>query len=239
MSQVVDWKPKAVFLDLDDTLSDELHHMRSAYGAALRRLSHRLTPSQVEATLDNYMAIAIDLYRRNAWDELSREQRLELALKQANVQPDDQLPAAIIRGYFESYHEGMRLLPGADRLLQAADRYRTCLISNGQTHLQREKLRRLSIDDQLDHILISEEFGFRKPDPAIFRRALDLTYAEPHQAIMIGDNVLADITGAAALGVHTIWVNLHDCDIPPGAATPDHEVPDTNAAADLLETLSG
>jgi putative hydrolase of the HAD superfamily len=238
MSRTVDWNLTAVFLDLDDTLSDELHHMRSAYAASLGQLSKRLTPSQAEETLDRYMEIATDLYRRNAWDELTREQRLELALEQASVAADAQLPAAIVRGYFENYHAGMRLLPGAKRLLKTAERYRTCLISNGQSEQQREKLRRLSIDTSFDHILISEEIGLRKPDPAIFRRALDLTDANPEQAVMIGDNAIADIAGAAALGIRTIWVNLHSWEYPPKTAMPDCQVPNAAAAATLLKTLS-
>ncbi len=238
MPQTVDWDLHAVFLDLDDTLSDELHHMRSAYAASLRQPTNRLTPSQAEETLDRYMAIATDLYRRNAWGEMTREQRLELALKQANVPPEAERPAAIVRGYFESYHEGIRLLPCAERLLKSAARYRTCLISNGQADRQREKLRRLSIDRFLDHVLISEEFGFQKPDPTIFRRALDLTDAVPHQSVMIGDNALADIAGAAALGIRTIWVNLHGWELPPEVAMPDHEVRDAGAAADLLDPIS-
>jgi len=238
MSRTVDWNLTAVFLDLDDTLSDELHHMRSAYAASLGQLSKRLTPSQAEETLDRYMEIATDLYRRNAWDELTREQRLELALEQASVAADAQLPAAIVRGYFENHHAGMRLLPGAKRLLKTAERYRTCLISNGQSEQQREKLRRLSIDTSFDHILISEEIGLRKPDPAIFRRALDLTDANPEQAVMIGDNAIADIVGAAALGIRTIWVNLHSWEYPPKTAMPDCQVPNAAAAATLLKTLS-
>jgi putative hydrolase of the HAD superfamily len=238
MSRNVDWDLTAVFLDLDDTLSDELHHMRSAYAASLRQLSNRLTPWQAEEALDRYMEIATDLYRRNAWDELTREQRLELALKRANVAPDAQLPAAIVRGFFNNYHEGVRLLPGAKRLLNAAKRYRTCLITNGETDRQRQKLRRLSLDKCFDHTLISEEIGIRKPDPAIFRRALDLTDANPDQAVMIGDNTIADIAGAAALGIRTIWVNLHSWEYPPKTAMPDCQVPDAAAAATLLETLT-
>ena len=55
---------------------------------------------------------------------------------------------------------------------------------------------------------------------------------------MIGDNALADITGAAAVGFHTIWVNLHGWALPRNAAKPDYEVPDAAAAAALLESVS-
>lgn len=232
------WDLHAVFLDLDDTLSDELHHMRSAYAAAVDRLPEPLDPTRASAFLDAYMDIAIDLYRRNAWDELSREARLESALQRAGVEPGD-LPARIVEGYLRNYHEGLRLLPGAGRLLEIAGRYRTCLITNGRSDRQREKIERLGLAGRFDHILISEEFGAAKPDPAIFRRALSLTAVEPHQAVMIGDNALADIAGAAAVGVHAIWVNVHGWALPTASVTPEHEVPDAAEAATLLESRAG
>jgi HAD superfamily hydrolase (TIGR01509 family) len=229
---------RAVFLDLDDTLSDELHHMRAAYAAALAGLPERLESGVAAAVLDTYMDIGIDLYRRNAWDEMPREERLKSALQRAGVEPLD-LPGQIVEGYFRNYREGLRLLPGAGRLLDIASRYRTCLITNGLSDRQREKIERLGLAGRFDHVLISEEFGTAKPDSAIFRRALSLTEVEPHQAVMIGDNALADITGAAALGMHTIWVNLHGWALPAAAATPEHEVPDVAAAAARLERPSG
>ena len=210
---------RAVFLDLDGTLSDELHHMRSAYAAALAGLPEPLGPAVAGAVLDAYMDIGIDLYRRNAWDELPREARIESALRRAGVEPGD-LPARIIHGYQQNYHEGLRLLPGAERLLEIAGRFRTCLVTNGQSDRQRAKIERLGLEGRLDHILISAEVGSAKPEAAIFQRALSLTAVEPHQAVMIGDNALADVTGAVNLGIPTIWVNLHGWELPPAAATP-------------------
>ncbi len=76
-----------VFIDLDDTLSDELHHVRSVYAAALSGLPEPLGPGVAGAVLDAYMDIGIDLYRRNAWDELSREARVSAALRRVGVEP--------------------------------------------------------------------------------------------------------------------------------------------------------
>ena len=233
MRESQDLDLRAVFLDLDDTLSDELHHMRTAYSAALAGLPERLEPGVVTAILDAYMDIGIDLYRRNAWGELSREARIESALQRAGVELGE-LPARIIHEYEQNYQEGLRLLLGADHLLEVAGRFRTCLVTNGQSDRQRVKIERLGLAGQLEHILISAEVGSAKPDAAIFRRALSQTEVEPQQAVMIGDNALADITGAAALGIHTIWVNLHGWALPAAAATPEYEVPDVAAATARL-----
>lgn len=227
------WDVRAVFLDLDDTLSDELHHMRSAYAAALRELPRPLSPARATATLAACMDIAIDLYRRNAWDEMSREARLDSALRRAGLEPGN-LSTQIVQGYLKNYETGLKLFPGAVHLLEAASQHRTCLITNGNSDRQRQKLRLLGIEKRFDHILISEEFGASKPDAAIFRRALSLTDVEADQAVMIGDNALADIAGAAGLGIRTIWVNVHGWDLPSEGVEPDHEVPDAGAAAELL-----
>ena len=234
MRPITDQTLKAVFLDLDDTLSDELHRLNVAYSVALAQFPNRLTSSQVKETLHHYMILVADLYERNAWTELSEEQRLRLALEQAGVKSNDDLRTAIIREYFRNYHQGLRLLPGAAQLLQEANCHCTCLITNGETQIQTEKLRLLSLRGYFNHILISKEFGSPKPDLAIFQHALNLTKSKPHQAIMIGNNIPTDIAGAANLGITTIWVNLHNWKAPHCYKKPDYEVPDLKGASELL-----
>ena len=234
MPPVADRTLKAVFLDLDDTLSDELHRLNVAHSIALAQFPNQITSSQVKETLDHYMFIVTDLYERNAWNELPQEQRLRLALAQAGVKSSNDLLAAIIQGYLRNYHQGLRLLPGASQLLQEASRHCTCLITNGETQIQTEKLRLLSLHGYFNHILISKEFGSPKPDLAIFQHALNLTKSKPHQAIMIGNNIPTDIAGAANLGITTIWVNLHNWKAPHCYKKPDYEVPDLKGASELL-----
>ena len=237
MLPVTDRTLKAVFLDLDDTLSDELHRLNMAYSVALAQFPDQITSSQVKETLDHYMILVADLYERNAWTELSEEQRLRLALKQASVKSNDDLRTAIIQEYFRNYHQGLRLLPGAAQLLQEANCHCTCLITNGETQIQTEKVRLLSLRGYFNHILISEEFGSSKPDLAIFQHALKLTKSQPHQAIMIGNNIPTDIAGAANLGITTIWVNLHNWKAPHCYKRPDYEVPDPEGASELLRLI--
>src|SRR5690606_40867199 len=56
-------------------------------------------------------------------------------------------------------------------------------------------------------IVISEVFGVNKPDPRIFEYAL--TNGETHKevAIMIGDNIDADVRGATRMGMDAIFFN--------------------------------
>jgi putative hydrolase of the HAD superfamily len=67
--------------------------------------------------------------------------------------------------------------------------------------LERTGLRRL-----VDAVVTSAEFGAAKPDPAIFRRALELAGATPAEAVHAGDDVEADVAGAQAAGIAAVLV---------------------------------
>lgn len=46
-----------------------------------------------------------------------------------------------------------------------------------------------------------------KPDPRIFEFAMTTAQAQAHQSLMIGDNLDADIRGAANVGMDAIFFN--------------------------------
>jgi HAD superfamily phosphatase (TIGR01668 family) len=48
--------------------------------------------------------------------------------------------------------------------------------------------------------------GARKPLPHGFRRALDVLQVEPHEAIVIGDQLFTDVLGAHMVGLEVILV---------------------------------
>lgn len=230
-------RPVAVFLDLDDTLADETRHLRAANSKALAEQSARIPPATAVKVLNEYLRIALDLSRRNAWDQMSRAKRLTAALQSAGIDDPD-LAQVLAEGYEQHYLEGVALLPGAGRLLRAAAAYRTCLVTNGHADEQRGKIRLLGLEHRFDHLLVSEEVGSAKPHPAIFQHALDLVGAKPHQAVMVGDSLHADIGGAAALGIGTIWINPHGWSADGAPAQPDAIVAGAAEAAELLEKLA-
>ena len=49
------------------------------------------------------------------------------------------------------------------------------------------------------------DVGVLKPHPRIFEQALDMLGAAPQEAVFVGDNWHADIEGAQALGMRTVW----------------------------------
>ncbi len=72
-----------------------------------------------------------------------------------------------------------------------------------------------------------------KPRPHLFREALARLGTSPGDAVMIGDSLLADVQGAQAVGLRTVW-------LAPAGAEPDLVRPDLtiHAFAELAEQLT-
>ena len=51
--------------------------------------------------------------------------------------------------------------------------------------------------------------GVAKPDPTLFRAALNALDVAPAATIMVGDSLEKDVRPALALGMHAIWVTPH------------------------------
>ncbi|WP_456277050.1 HAD-IIA family hydrolase [Bacillus sp. AK128] len=52
-----------------------------------------------------------------------------------------------------------------------------------------------------------------KPEPYIFKFALDKLNYQPHECLMIGDNPHTDILGGYKAGLHTIWLKGNQVDL--------------------------
>ena len=126
-----------------------------------------------------------------------------------DINMDEAKLQAVARNLLESYVKDMRLLPGAEAALQLAGTHtKLALISNGPSDMQRAVLAELELEHYFDAILVSgdADIGVRKPDAGIFELALKRLGVAPANALMIGDNLEADIAGAAWLGMQTLHV---------------------------------
>lgn len=83
-----------------------------------------------------------------------------------------------------------------DVLLYLQEKYQLHIITNGFKEVQHIKLDYSNLKPFFEHIIISEEHGFNKPDIKIFDLAQQLTNAQSHECVMIGDNYDTDIMGA-------------------------------------------
>jgi putative hydrolase of the HAD superfamily len=115
---------------------------------------------------------------------------------------------------------------------------RVAVISNSEGML--EKLfEQLGILDALDLVVDSGIVGVEKPDPRIFRFALDRFGVPPERALHLGDNFSTDVLGARAAGVRVALVDPYGhlegrhLDVPrvPGATEAARALAEARASA--------
>jgi putative hydrolase of the HAD superfamily len=92
---------------------------------------------------------------------------------------------------------------------------RLVVVSNWDVSLH-DVLARVGLAPLLDGVVTSAEACARKPDPAIFERALRLAGVRPEEAVHAGDSADEDVAGARAAGIEPVLVRRGDA----GAAVP-------------------
>jgi len=114
--------------------------------------------------------------------------------------------AATEREVRARYAELSPPVAGAAELIRGLAReFRLGLIAN-QGREARERLAALGWLDAFEVVALSEEVGSFKPDPALFRLALERAGADPAECLMVGDRLDNDVAPAASLGMATAWV---------------------------------
>jgi len=81
------------------------------------------------------------------------------------------------------------------------------VVSNGAIRQQEVKIRRTGLDRYVADWVISEAAGVSKPNPRIFTLAAARVGMRLRGAWMIGDSPEADIGGAAATGLPSVWLH--------------------------------
>lgn len=223
-------RPRAIIVDLDDTILD----------SGDPEVSWRAICADFAANFDVAPGCLFDALidaRDWFWDDhlLAREGRLDLLAARRTIFSRallslglaDAKPAAadaMAERYTALRDEAVTPFPGA---LSALERLREsgiqlALLTNGSTEKQWGKIREFGLARYFDHIQVEGDVGFGKPDAQAFRHALSALAVRPQETWMVGDNLLADIAGAQKVGIHAIWIDAHGN----GLDTSDGVVPD-------------
>jgi putative hydrolase of the HAD superfamily len=120
---------------------------------------------------------------------------------------------------------------GAFETLRAlrARRVRTAVVSNGDGRV-RALLASLGLGGYLEFVVDSFEEGVEKPDPEIFRRALERLGVAAERAVYIGDIYSIDAVGARGAGLRPVLID-------PTGAYDAVDCPTIAALPELLERL--
>jgi putative hydrolase of the HAD superfamily len=231
----MDPAPSVVIVDLDDTLCDystaRETRLRIAFTRAFETGNASATKPDLERLIQE--SIRIQPHGTDHFAEL---------LAQHGV---DGPGAALAVDWFRAnrFH-GLRLFPEVVSVLSslhsesdggvARRNRRVGIVTNGPKDVQRAKLQHLSLVPLIDFVVISEEFGLAKPDPAIFHEALRLADAGPGEAVVVGDSPEFDIAGAQQTGIRSIWMNRRGLPWQGLGERPTFEIRSLNELPELL-----
>jgi len=104
------------------------------------------------------------------------------------------------------------LIPGAGDLVRELKQrgYPLALVADGPTGTFINNLSPHGVYQLFDVYAISDQVGVQKPDPLIFRHALDqlaIPEADYGRVIMVGNHLGRDVKGANNLGLISVWLD--------------------------------
>lgn len=117
--------------------------------------------------------------------------------------------AAMSAGYLSWLARASFLIDGAQGIIERLrGSVRMAIVTNGLKDVQRGRFGRSPITGHFEAIVISEEIGVQKPDPAIFDHALKLLgHTDRRTVLMVGDSLTSDVQGGVNFGIDTCWYN--------------------------------
>ena len=208
---------RGVLFDFGHTLVD-FHRTEEALMAAYEQIRSRIEAvayMEVPEILDLIERVAHKLdrvveesYRAGRLEEIDLVEEFRTALQGVGFDlPDDVLEHVIVLDH-SAYANSITVEPEVLTSLEElrSDGYRLGLVSNVSLlpHLMRADLERLGIARYLDASVFSSEVRVRKPDPRIFREALERVGTEPGETVFVGDRLYDDIGGAQAVGMRAV-----------------------------------
>lgn len=204
-----DWS--AVLFDLDGTLFDHVGAVHDAVLHLLDRLRATLDVT-VDEALACWRAAEVRWFPRYLAGELSfteqRRRRIgELWALAGATRPSDSTADAAFAHYLSAYESSWRTYPDVIDALDRLTGMRLGVVTNGDAHQQRGKLKRLGLIDRFDAVVVPSEVGGAKPHPAIFQFAADAVQTPRRNCVYVGDQPDSDAEAATAAGLHGVWLD--------------------------------
>ena len=230
--------PRVLLIDLDDTIVRYGAGGEGLWVEVVERFVRRL-PVSAERLLAAIDAVRVPFWADPARSRLARQDMfaarraiLAQAFDRLGLSSQGELVREVADAYSSEREARVVPFPGALETLAELRRrgHALGLLTNGGAPLQRAKIERHDLARFFDAVRIEGEVGVGKPSPEAFAAALAALGAYGEPALMVGDDLEADIAGAHSAGLETVWIDHRGAGPPPGA-TPRRAI---RALAELL-----
>ena len=203
---------KHIFFDLDHTIWDfdknaqeTLTELYQQY--ELGQLGLNSCETFIETYTENNHFLWAEYHMGRITKDTLRLERFHKTFIQLGIAPEN-VPHQFEDDYVNRSPMKTNLFEGSEKVLAyLQEKYTLHLISNGFKETTLIKMDRCNLNPYFTNVIISEDVGVNKPDPAIFAYALQKAGASKQESIMIGDSLEADIRGAQDYGIKAIYFN--------------------------------
>jgi putative hydrolase of the HAD superfamily len=139
-----------------------------------------------------------------AWREF-----LDLNSAAAAALPPDklaQMPLFLAEMYRGISRRRLQLYPEVKAVLdELHPRFKLAVLSDAQSAWARPEMRAVGIDSYFDPVVISGDYGFRKPDRRLFEVTLAGMGLDAEDVVFVGNDMYRDVFGAGQLGMKTVF----------------------------------
>ena len=162
----------------------------------LRELYYGIMQEQRQISSEQYPEVDVEA----VWDALLARQGLA-----------SQAERSCLKRYLAQLYRGLSLkrlkrFAYVKRVLNTLRHsYRMAIVSDAQPCFAWAEIRTVKLEGYFDPVIISAEYGFRKPDPRMIRLALEKIQLSPEEVIFVGNDMYHDIYGAQQLGIKTVF----------------------------------
>ncbi len=148
----------------------------------------------------------------------------------------EQLPLFLAELHRGISRKRLRLYPQVQETLdQLRSHYSMAVVSDAQSAYAVPELRAVGLLKYFDPIIVSGDYGYRKPDARLFQKALDGLQVRPEQALFLGNDLYHDIFGAQQLGMKAIFVSSNQGNTSNQTISPDYTI---SRFADLPQAVN-
>ncbi len=204
---------RAVFFDAGETLVHPYPSFHELFARVLEERGSEVVPARVHAGMNVVSErFAIAAREGELWTTTPERSRkfwlsvYELYLSALGLATDLELPEILYSTFSDpaNYRLFTDVPPVLERLSSAG--VTLGVISNFEGWLE-GLLASLGVAEYLGVRVISGVVGIEKPDPEIFRLALDRAGVAAAESVYVGDNPEFDVAPAVAVGMHPVLID--------------------------------
>lgn len=191
---------KAVIFDFDGTVSNRQKNAYDTFDLYVKDIFKDLNEMEYEAVMQDFLT-----------DDCNGTINCKFRLAPFIDKYKDRLPENFEADFVEYYYAHMGDFTELKKdfykvLTEIKKNYKTAVLTNGNSNIQRAKIGSVGIEELLDEIIVSGEIGVNKPNKEVFEIMADRLGVKCEECMFVGDVFSTDILGAIRSNMVPVWI---------------------------------